>query len=75
MRLLQIGHPSAIRYMKQAEEQGIGRGVSEAEQCHVLKDSYPYPQIQNSDVLSDAVIATCHTRYLFYLARCSGPTK
>lgn len=41
MRLLQIGHPSAIRYMKQAEEQGIGRGVSEAEQCHVLKRFLP----------------------------------
>lgn len=65
MRLLQIGHPSAIRYisMKQGKEQGISRKSKPSRAVPRLKkDSYPYPQIQNSDVLSDAVIATCHAR-------------
>jgi hypothetical protein len=74
MRLLQIGHPSAIRYMKQAEEQGISRGVSQAEQCHVSAIVLPI----STNPEFGRIFGCSHgkkSREIFYPTRCPGPTK
>lgn len=74
MRLLQVGHPSAIRRMKQAEEQGISRGVSQAEQCHVSERFLPIST--NPEFRRIVGCSHCNgSREIFYLSRCCGPTK
>lgn len=74
MRLLQVGHPSAIRCTKQAEQQGISREVSRAEQCHVSERFLPI----STNPKFRRIVGCSHyngSREIFYLTRCPGLTK